>query len=343
MARWTPRIAYVDCFAGPGEYAGHEYGSPILALDIARQFIDKQLLKPEQFTLAAIEYKKSSFRNLVECFQRYEHSHAQVGSIDSFLRQGAYEDNIGGVQEHLRLLRVPLAAFYFIDPFGVGQTPYSLLPGLLAPEKSELLFNLMYEEVNRFMEAPEFEAPLDAMFGESHWRSLRSLSGPERKSQTVQYFKSRLHNAGARYVITFEMRNDHNATDYFLFFATKSIKGLEVMKQAMWQVDPTGAFTFSDYTYSLGPMLISPEPDYGTLQSQIQSRFNGHSSVRMATINEFVLTETSFFRFRNEALKPMISRGDCYVERTSLHPTERLDGDATVTFIKRPGTPLSLF
>ncbi|MDB5071594.1 MAG: tcmP [Candidatus Eremiobacteraeota bacterium] len=344
MARWNPRIAFVDCFAGPGEYAGREFGSPILVLDIARKFVDRGLLSPTAFTLAAIEFKKRSFENLIDRYNSYLQIHPQMSGIDNYFRHGTYEEMIGHVQRHLNELGGgKVASFYFIDPFGVSQTPYSLLSNLLAPDKAEVLFNLMYEEVNRFMEAPEFEAPLDTMFGESHWRALRELSGAERKSQTVQYFKSRLINAGAKHIVVFEMRNDHNATDYFLFFATKSMRGLEVMKEAMWQVDPSGAFTFSDYTHSLGPMLITPQPNYAHLQDQLLHRFRGHRSVPMKEIRDFVLAETSFLRFRNEALKPMIARGDCYVERTSQHPSARLDADAEITFLSKPGTSITLF
>ena len=160
----------------------------------------------------------------------------------------------------------------------------------------------MYEEINRFLETPEFEKHLDEMFGEPEWRALRSVSGPERKREMIAYFKARLIDAGAKYVVAFEMRNARNATDYFLLFATKNIRGLEVMKEAMSLVDKSGRFSFIDYTYSFGPMLIKLSPDYVPLQKQISSEFHLRRSVNMAEIREFVLTRPSFFRFMNEAL-----------------------------------------
>ena len=47
---------------------------------------------------------------------------------------------------------------------------------------------------------------------------------------------------------SFEIRNKNDATDYFLFFATKNVTGLRKMKDAMWSVDQSGEFTFSDGT-----------------------------------------------------------------------------------------------
>jgi hypothetical protein len=43
------------------------------------------------------------------------------------------------------------------------------------------------------------------------------------------------------------------------------------MKEAMWSVDRSGKFAFSDYTYSLGPMLIEPSLDYSVLQRQTRT------------------------------------------------------------------------
>ena len=33
MAKWNGRILFIDAFAGPGEYSGHEPGSPVIALN----------------------------------------------------------------------------------------------------------------------------------------------------------------------------------------------------------------------------------------------------------------------------------------------------------------------
>ncbi len=50
--------------------------------------------------------------------------------------------------------------------------------------------------------------------------------------------------------------------EYFLIFGTKHIEGLKAMKEAMWKVDPTGAFRFSDVTNPAQLTLLGGEPDY---------------------------------------------------------------------------------
>lgn len=314
-----------------------------MALEIARQFLSSQILKPHQLAMVFIEAEKRRFAHLVNQCAAFRAAHPELGTIEIETVFGRYSDKVADADALLRKRAsgtVPI--FYFIDPCGVKGMPYRLFRVLLAPERNEILVTFMYEEINRFLDTPEFEEHLDVMFGEPDWRRLRDLSGGERKRSTADYFKGRLLNAGAKYVVAFEMRNARNATDYFLFFATKGNRGLEVMKQAMWEVDKSGNFTFSDYTYSLGPMLIEPSPDYVPLQRQIAAEFVNRRNVNMAEIREFVLTRTSFYRFMEQALRPMIARNECYVETADGH-SSRLDRDTNISFVPRIGSQTALF
>src|SRR5262245_25071741 len=95
------------------------------------------------------------------------------------------------------------------------------------------------------------------------------------------YVRQRKH-VGAQHVRGFEMRSDRDVTDYYLVFATHSLKGLAKMKEAMWKVDDTGEFTFSDATDPNQLVLFAKEPDYDTLETLIRSQFTG----RTVTSNE---------------------------------------------------------
>ena len=96
-----------------------------------------------------------------------------------------------------------------------------------------------------------------------------------------------------KYVRSFEMRNDRDVTDYFLFYATNSLLGLKKMKEAMWKVDRSGEFRFSDATDPLQLILFGNEPQYEVLQSQIIKQFYGQETTVRA-IEEFVVSQTAF-------------------------------------------------
>jgi hypothetical protein len=98
-------------------------------------------------------------------------------------------------------------------------------------------------------------------------------------------------------------RNVRNVTDYFLFFCTNSLRGLEEMKRAMWAVDQTGSFEFSNFSNPYQHLLLK-DPNYADLQRLLQNHFKG-KIVKLAAIKEYVLADTPYVKYKQEALKPM--------------------------------------
>jgi hypothetical protein len=85
------------------------------------------------------------------------------------------------------------------------------------------------------------------------------------------------------------------------------------MKQAMWKVDPTGTFTFSDLSNPDQPFLFSPGPDSYWLKSLLQAHFSGQS-VAIWQIEEYVIAETPFCSSHyKKVLKPMEQAGEINV------------------------------
>jgi GMT-like protein len=113
-----------------------------------------------------------------------------------------------------------------------------------------------------------------------------------------------------KFVRSFRMRNRQNRTDYFLYFGTKSTKGLDKMKQAMWRIDPSGAYDFSDLTNPDQQVLFAPQPDYTALQIMIENRFRGQT-VSVGDIENYVIAETPFHsgQYKTHILKPMEKAG----------------------------------
>jgi len=319
MARFNARINYIDGFAGPGKYLGGEDGSPLIALKVAKLFLDNGTLKPQQMTMLLIERDKERhdlLTNEIRALQESDAAYRLVNIVVARTDYTAAMDQVWALLEHSKATLAP--TFAFIDPFGVSGTPYEHIAKLLSFDKTEVLINFMYEEANRFLDTPEFKKHLDAFFGNASWKSLKEISKPDdRRAAMIEMFKRGLHDAGARYVQVFEMRNRQNRTDYLLFFATRSDKGLEAMKEAMWRVDQSGRFSFSDYTYAKGPMLIEPSPDYRVLQEQLRERFPPGTEVSIKELRLFIFAETSFFHYKAEALKPLEQCGLIEVVRSS--------------------------
>ena len=103
------------------------------------------------------------------------------------------------------------------------------------------------------------------------------------------------HEAKAKYVRSFEMRNNKDVVDYYLFYVTNNILGLEKMKEAMWKVDDSGEFSFSDATNPNQMVLFESKPDYSSLTDMICDKFQGDTPT-IVQIEEFVLSETPFVK-----------------------------------------------
>ena len=153
----------------------------------------------------------------------------------------------------------------------------------------------MYEEINRFLNLPDQEKHFDAFFGTQEWREGRRLAEPRIRKRFLHglYYRQLRDGVGAKYVRSFEMRNNRDRVDYYLFYATNSIIGLSRMKDAMWKVDERGEFSFSDATDTNQLVLLGNEPNFSLLRRQLLANFQGRAA-SVSEIEEFVLAETAF-------------------------------------------------
>src|SRR5262249_32498822 len=133
-------------------------------------------------------------------------------------------------------------AFVFIDPFGFSHTPFKTIARILQNPRSEVLVTFMYEEINRFLAHPDQPQNYDDLFGTGEWRKAATINDAEKRRRFIHDLYLAQLRTLAKYVRSFEMLNKGNRTDYFLFFATNGLIGLEKMKEAMWKVSPTGDY-----------------------------------------------------------------------------------------------------
>ena len=97
----------------------------------------------------------------------------------------------------------------------------------------EVLVNFMYEEMNRFLGHPDQEANFDRFFGTGEWREGIQIAHPRERNRFLHdlYGRQLRDAAGVEYVRSFEMRNERDVVDYYLFHATNNILGLKSLLQ----------------------------------------------------------------------------------------------------------------
>jgi hypothetical protein len=91
------------------------------------------------------------------------------------------------------------------------------------------------------------------------------------------------------------MRSDNDAIIYWLFFSTNNLRGLEEMKRAMWEVDRSGSFEFSDkFASSMGRLFSY---DDNRLGNDLHTTFEGQEK-SIEDLELFVLTKTPAVNFK---------------------------------------------
>jgi three-Cys-motif partner protein len=313
LAAWFPilglssgRIVFIDGFAGPGEYAEGEKGSPLIAIDAFRQHAHR--LK-KQVCFLFIEKDSARARHLRKVLKAQpplpSNCILEIATGDFESQMTKLLDDAGPPGSRL----APL--FVMLDPFGVSGTPMSVIGRLLTGGKGEVYVSFMYESISRFRATPEFEGPLTQLFGTEEWKKGIPLKGEARRNFFYGLYESQLRKAGAKHVLHFDLY-EGNRLVYAIFFATRHWVGADRMKQAIWRIAPFGDFAFRGTHSGQLPLGLGEEVDYTALRKTLQARFRGKGWVSIQQVIEFVgsdLTDFHTGQLKKPVLVPMETKG----------------------------------
>lgn len=305
---WNRRVVFLDGFAGPGVYDGGEPGSPVIAIDTLLNHHLFPKLNRTEFLFLFVESDGDRCESLDQKTTEFFDAHGgqpknvKVAIVEKEFRHAA-EDLIGDLEEQKKQLA---PTFAFIDPFGWSGVPLETICRLLSYDKCEVFFNFMYDAMNRFLTHGPTAHHRHELFGTEGYLAADGMDPKQRSAFLHDLYKEQLETEGGfRYVHSFEMINKQGRTVYSLFYGTRSIEGLRVMKDAMWAVDPVGGLRFSDQ-FAGQSVLFKPEPDFAPLGGAIVQRFAGQT-VTVEEIEEFVLIETPYkaTHYKKQILKPL--------------------------------------
>jgi three-Cys-motif partner protein len=299
------RILFIDGFAGPGQYAGGEMGSPLIALEAFRQHKAKFKAEVKFIFVEQDPDRASHLKVLMDGIRPSLPTRCEAQVLT-----GTFDETMTSALNMLDAQRKTLApAFVMVDPFGVSGTPMTVLARILRGAKSELYVSFMYEAINRFSAAPEFEKHLNALFGTADWRKGITFTGDAKKEFFYGLYESQLRKSGAKHVLHFDLY-EGNRLVYAVFFATGHWLGANRMKEAIWKVAP-GDFEFHG-TRSTQMTLGLDTVDYRPLQTALQTRFRGKGWVTIEQVQEFVGSDQTDFHtghLKKQTLVPMEDQG----------------------------------
>jgi len=313
----------LDGFAGPGVYLDGEDGSPVIALQTAVKHVLQKQFKEIVFFF--IEKDQARAKRLEKILA--ERFPSLPKSMKYHVIDEAFASTFEVVLDKLDEGGAMLApTFAFLDPFGFSGLPMKLIGRMMRCEKCEVLVTFMAGFIRRFLDDWR-EPALNELYGTEYWKKARQIQdSDERLIFLVNLYEKQLQQVGgAKYVRSFGMVGKQDQIIYYLVFGTKHWKGIEVMKDAMWKVDRTGLYRFSDLTNPHQVYLIDYETKPHWIPSaadMVHQKFRGQT-VLEDDIHKFVVTETPFV-YRKSILQHLEKRSPPEIASVTCRKTRAL-------------------
>jgi three-Cys-motif partner protein len=300
LGRWNGRIVFIDGFAGPGEYAGGEPGSPVIALDCIKDAVQSPNLSRTEVLCLFMESRPDRAQHLEQLLESRE----KTPNVNAHVLKGAFQDHMTELLDHIDEQNKRLApAFVMIDPNGAKGSTMELVERILSNQRSECFISFMYEPIRRWCREPGFEAPLNGLFGTDEWKRCLPMATDEARTFLHELFYTQLKQH-ARYVVSFELwrRNRHI---YTIYFATNHIRGCDLMKASIWKTT-SGEYRFG--SRSLNQLVMFDQAfDKEPLTTILKDHF-GTEPARIEDIDEFVMSDATVYykgQLRRNTLQPL--------------------------------------
>ena len=297
-ARFGTELLFVDGFAGPGEYLLGEPGSPIVALNSILNH-DRTLLK--KIRLRFIEKDRERHAHLVS---RLVQEQDQIVASQTVIVEppilGDCDAEISKlIAERRRQGQMLGPALFFLDQFGYSQVPMSLVQHIMEHQWCEVFSYLNCQRMNHFLSDRTKWAGITAAYGDESWKAALAMNGDARQQSLIRAYMDAIRaNAGVVYVWSFAMFDTSEHLINWLIFGTNNLRGLEVMKSAMWKSDQTGDYRFSDRVDKSGQQSFFSNLKPAWLADELAAQLAGRT-MKEEEVREFVVTKTPFYLYKS--------------------------------------------
>ncbi len=308
------KVAFIDGFAGPGRYDGGQPGSPLVAIETLVDHTALPKMSNCTFLFKFIEADPERAERLERNLDEFETVRGGLPknvlwSVENRPFIESVREFLDGLEKNHRL--IPAVAL--VDPFGFSGVPMAEIAELLRWPKCELIFNFMFDPINRWATAGNVDHHLTELFGCDEYKNAPT-SGQARKDFLRDLYARQLHDVGRfEYVRAFEMVTKRHRTGNYLFFGTRHDSGLKAMKRAMWKVDPERGtrFAISDRDPAQPTFEFAEGPDLRPLRAVLEAEFSGRT-VTIGEVERFVRVKTDFLEdshLKRKTLLPMQKAG----------------------------------
>lgn len=298
-------LLFVDGFAGPGRYSGGERGSPILAIESVLGHSHDFAIPISLLFIEEDKERHAVLQNILEQYKKRIEESRRINSVR--VEKGDCETRLNEVLDGYEKTNRKIGpAFFFLDQSGFSDVSLELIQRVMSQPQCEVFSYLNWDHMNRFLGDKTKWPSLDRTFGGAEWRPALGLESNERSVFILKTYRTALEEkSGSKYIWHFAMCDASDKLLYWLFFCTNNLRGLELMKRAMWKVDPDGGFRFSDKD---NPSQLNLFGDYqDEMLADDLTASLGEKVRTVSQVKEFVLTQTPAYLYKN-ALKLLLKQ-----------------------------------
>ncbi|MDG4764508.1 three-Cys-motif partner protein TcmP [Solwaraspora sp. WMMD406] len=301
---WKGDVTYAEGFAGPGVYTGGEPGSPVIAL---KTLIGDPLIRTRARDLRFLFVEQNNKR-AERLRQELEHAATPVPlndlaryGIDLAVATGDYDPTLVDLLTRRNAWGRPMLVV--LDTFG-GSVKLDLVRRIALNPSSEVIITFEPQYFARFAGSERVRHG-DTVFGDPDWRRVAEQPDSAKAEWVVAKYRSVLQEVGFPFVLTFELVNTRGHS-LFLIFGTTHVRGLQKMKEAMWEVDPVHGVQYRDPADPDQQLLdIELEPVTAPLRRELLEHLRGEpeQTASVSDLRRFALYRTVY---KESQVKPVL-------------------------------------
>lgn len=298
------RINFIDCMCNAGIYSDGEIGTAMRALELFNAFAanhpEKEFnlilndINPER--IKAITYVA---KNVVGINASNISIKTHNKDVNVLLSDDFYFNKLFNCYPNRS------ANLVFVDPYNFCTVKISALEHFLSDKYCELIFNIFTNDYVRNQKTAKMKE-----YCSSEGIPLCS------KAELVKIITERLKTGNIKYSFSYEFKISTNTELYQIMFFTPSIRGLEKLKEALWE-------TFDGKQFHRNEEKNEDQLSFFTKEDVRDSRLDSYSNdarelliqnfsgqtVDFSVIEEFIIENTMLNQSHiiTKILKPLIS------------------------------------
>lgn len=228
-------LTYVDCFSGPWNVQSEDFKDSSFSIALeqlrkARRVHQDRTGRTLRLRCYFLESNRSAFTKLRQFTEK-------ITDVEIEPQHKKLEHAIPFIQEFVRKGGSQSFPFIFIDPTGWTGFEMDTIAPLLKFEPGEVLINFMTGHIRRFIDYPEEvnQQSFVRLFGSEEFREkVKGLAQQEREDAVVEEYIRNVKTTGNfPYVCSaIVLHPEIDRTAYHLIYATRSLAGVEVFKDA---------------------------------------------------------------------------------------------------------------